>query len=232
MVNYELFKSILYSTDEGYIEDGDRLDIQLMDLLGNAPIVKMKSLFKKGDGFRYFVEHRCSVCGEIKTSILTKSKVFKALTEIKNHRDFVCDDCNIEAEERRKKQIELNRENDNKLKQQNTLRYIDTYLDHCNQWTKGVKTYDKLNELKKYVNYDEIADYIKGMDYHEFLETPYWKAISEYVKYRSKFHCIMCNKTENLNVHHRTYDIHGYELQNINSLVCLCKDCHEKFHNV
>lgn len=37
---------------------------------------------------------------------------------------------------------------------------------------------------------------------------------------------------ERLNVHHRNYDCHGKEHKHYKAdLICLCEDCHQKFHD-
>ena len=56
---------------------------------------------------------------------------------------------------------------------------------------------------------------------------PNWKAISAYLKItRCK-----CEKDIELQIHHKTYVHHGMEIFNLNDLICLCKECHIKFHN-
>lgn len=110
-------------------------------------------------------------------------------------------------------------------------KYIDDYLNPDSHWKNGVKNWDKIKDLstglgrKKY-----IEDYIKQMKYSDFLKTPYWSAIAERVKIRAKNSCQVCNSTENLNVHHRSYKNHGAELYHMEDLVCLCKKCHTKYH--
>lgn len=75
-----------------------------------------------------------------------------------------------------------------------------------------------------------LKDYICDMDYYDFLKTPYWKAIAEKVRYKADYKCQICNSSEGLNVHHRSYENHGDELHHMEDLICICKDCHEKHH--
>ena len=102
-------------------------------------------------------------------------------------------------------------------------------------WKDGVSVYDKLKEIGyrcwRGINWDEVEEHICNMDYYDFLNTPYWKAISEYVKVKNHYKCEICGKTGVLHVHHPTYEFHGRELQNINKLKCLCDSCHKIFHN-
>ena len=76
---------------------------------------------------------------------------------------------------------------------------------------------------------DVIAEHIKSMNYKEFLKTPYWKYISAARKTLS-YGCEICGSQERLEVHHPTYEWHGYELQHYRELTVLCHDCHEIYH--
>ena len=147
-------------------------------------------------------------------------------------RKFLCANC---KEAIRKRNLERSKERQVdliKIRKENTEVYIKRYLDPSNSWKKGVKTYQKINDLKElYINQKEVEEYIKDMDYYDFLETPYWKAIAEYIRKRADYKCQLCNSTENLNVHHRTYEHHGDELNNLRDLICICEDCHYKFHD-
>lgn len=68
--------------------------------------------------------------------------------------------------------------------------------------------------------------------YSEFLKTKYWKIISTYLRYTiNKCEFQYSHDNTHLNIHHRTYDILGKELQSLSDLVCLCEECHSKFHN-
>lgn len=69
------------------------------------------------------------------------------------------------------------------------------------------------------------------MDYHDFLETPYWKTISEKVKIKANYRCQLCNSNIGLNTHHRCYDNHGDELHHMKDLICVCEECHNNHHN-
>ena len=114
-----------------------------------------------------------------------------------------------------------------------TKKYIEVYLDPQNKWNKESKNRQKMDQIRiGYEDVDEIANHIKSLDYYDFLETPYWKAIAEYTKLKASFRCKICNCNHSLATHHRTYENHGYELQKMDDLVVLCKDCHEKFHDI
>jgi hypothetical protein len=90
--------------------------------------------------------------------------------------------------------------------------------------------YERISHMELWHS-DNIAEYIKAMEYKEFLQTPYWKDISDYKKKMANNRCQLCNKKGVLHTHHRTYSIHGYEINNLDDLIVLCEDCHKKFHN-
>ncbi len=67
------------------------------------------------------------------------------------------------------------------------------------------------------------------MSYSEYLQSPGWKARRQKALKFANFRCQVCNSTEDLNVHHRTYERLGHE--HMGDLITLCKNCHEIFHN-
>ena len=175
------------------------------------------------------MERICRRCNNIFIKTYPFSQVSEIITGFyKENKRFLCANCEKIEKEMQKNLLK----NKNKTIKENTKEYIDSYLNPDRQWLPGVKTYQKINSLCLYnVDYNEIENYINSMDYNNFLQTPYWKAISEKVKKRAKWMCEMCGKnTSCLNVHHPDYSFHGQELQNIDRLKCLCTDCHEKFH--
>jgi YgiT-type zinc finger domain-containing protein len=73
-----------------------------------------------------------------------------------------------------------------------------------------------------------IQRHFKSMKYSDFLKTPYWKCIASALKDRSP-KCHLCGSSENLVVHHLTYTHHGRELDHLEDLVVVCKECHEGY---
>jgi len=67
-------------------------------------------------------------------------------------------------------------------------------------------------------------------EYREYLKTDYWKKVSLEVKARANFRCQVCNSPNQLNAHHRTYANKGNELEHLDDLTCLCKQCHSLYH--
>jgi hypothetical protein len=69
---------------------------------------------------------------------------------------------------------------------------------------------------------------LRSMPYLEFLSTPYWLAVSEYVKSLRPW-CALCVDPLSgpLEVHHRTYAHRGGEWQYLDDLTVLCHECHD-----
>ncbi len=78
---------------------------------------------------------------------------------------------------------------------------------------------------------DIVLNELSAMIYKDFLETTYWKVISEWKKEQFDYKCQLCNSSKNLNTHHRSYKKRGYEFHDSSDLTVLCKKCHSKFHN-
>lgn len=199
---------------------------------------EIKRLFEPTNGETFSVEYTCIKCGNISIDFFTKTKLFDYIhmrlgRELYGNRDFMCEKCKIE-----KKEIiyyeELKRKEDkaeNFLK--NTDYYIENYLSPDRVWKEGVTLWQKFNYIKNInADFDRIAEYIKNMNYKDFLQTLYWKTIAEKKRSEAKYKCQLCGKSGFLAVHHRTYSTHGYEHQNMNDLIVLCNDCHEKFHDI
>ena len=67
--------------------------------------------------------------------------------------------------------------------------------------------------------------------YERYIKSSKWRNIRQRVMARDGQRCKMCNSTENLQVHHLTYE-HLYKEENyLYDLVTLCKKCHEKETN-
>jgi hypothetical protein len=68
-------------------------------------------------------------------------------------------------------------------------------------------------------------------EYHEYLKTDTWFEKKQRVLKRDSYRCRLCNSPNRLNVHHRCYpEVFGEEQDD--DLLTLCKNCHEKFHEV
>lgn len=65
-------------------------------------------------------------------------------------------------------------------------------------------------------------------EYQEYLRSPKWQATREQALARAGYRCQVCNRSDQLQVHHRTYANLGNELPN--DLTVLCDPCHDRFH--
>lgn len=237
MVNYNLFKNFLETEENGYIEPGDFLDKRILELFAKSNQQKVRRLFKHCidcSGKKYICEIVCNGCGETFNMPFSKTDLFTMFSYIRKGRPqhFYCEKCTNAQKEYERRIAEEKRKHDAEEIDSNTDEYIAKYLSPDKHWKEGIKTYQKIHCLHGYnVDKRRITDYIRQMDYYDFLETPYWKAISEKVKYKAGFRCQICNKEGALVTHHRTYEHHGDELNHMEDLICLCKECHEKYHN-
>jgi hypothetical protein len=68
------------------------------------------------------------------------------------------------------------------------------------------------------------------LEYQEYLQTPYWKKASDEVKRRAGYRCQVCNSDKALETHHRSYEHRGNEMEHLEDLICLCHECHDRFH--
>jgi len=66
--------------------------------------------------------------------------------------------------------------------------------------------------------------------YDAYLETDHWKNISHLVKQSAGFSCVACNRTRDLQVHHRHYFNLGNESPS-DTLTCFCGSCHKGVHS-
>ncbi len=70
---------------------------------------------------------------------------------------------------------------------------------------------------------------LRAMPYKEYLQTPHWKRKREDKLRTVGRRCQVCNHgPHNLDVHHRTYERLGEELDQ--DLTFLCRACHTNFH--
>lgn len=204
-------------------------NIQELRDLNEINKTDFKSIFKgNACGLKYILEIECDKCIEIKEKKVSKTDLMDHI--LKFHYG-TCESCKEEAS----KKIQL--ENDTSLERTgNTVSFIVDFLDPDLSWREGLKIWERMNSLKnnsRWTHWDEIIEHIKGMNYRDFLQTPYWKAIASDQRKKSGFKCQLCNSEGNLNVHHRTYESLGDELyQGSKNLIVLCRGCHAKHHDI
>lgn len=66
------------------------------------------------------------------------------------------------------------------------------------------------------------------MRYAEYIRSDRWRATREWALERAGHRCQVCNGTERLQVHHRTYENLGAERPG--DVIVLCDSCHELYH--
>jgi 5-methylcytosine-specific restriction endonuclease McrA len=71
----------------------------------------------------------------------------------------------------------------------------------------------------------------KNLPYQEFLLSPYWQIVRAKVLERDKNTCQECGSTRRVVPHHYHYAYKGRELEHLDCLITLCKDCHTKKHS-
>lgn len=120
------------------------------------------------------------------------------------------------------------------MKAKSTAEYIKTYLTPSAKsvWMPWVGLHHKVKEVIYFhypVNHDLICESILGLDYGDFLKTPYWAVISEHCLELAGNRCQVCGAEHDLNVHHKTFSRHGCEhLPCVlkEDLIVLCGRCH------
>lgn len=95
--------------------------------------------------------------------------------------------------------------------------------------TNGANPFRIFERLPK-INKEILAQKLKQLTYDQFLQTAYWFGVASKAKSLAGMRCQICNGANDLNVHHRTYDTHGYEHLFMNDLVVLDNNCHGLFH--
>lgn len=67
------------------------------------------------------------------------------------------------------------------------------------------------------------------LSHQNFCDSRYWKLVTNEVK-RLRIVCERCGATDNLLVHHKTYENKGNEHLHLDDLTLLCKHCHRHEH--
>lgn len=174
----------------------------------------------------YKVEFKCKNCGKSIYKIISKSEL---KNWINSECEYICPNCEPKPKEEDTRTPEEKEE-------AKTLFFINMLCNPNMSWEKDkIKPSETYNQLWSYyfgANKFKIANYLQKLPYKQFLSTPYWTAIAAKKKIKAHYCCKVCNSQKLLNVHHKTYEHHGCELDNMNDLIVLCSDCHKKFHNI
>jgi len=175
------------------------------------------------DGVGEFVGNcECDHCHNTYKIRLNRDKVGRFFLE-----EVVCDSCwEIIAKERAEYLLSMSHHimsfcefSEHFLKENNAGKNI------------GIKHF---NSMLLYYTPDmakDVCKKIREMNYKDFLTTLYWKIISYKIKHDAGFRCAVCNSNQRFEAHHRTYSIHGKEIENLRDITCLCNNSHSKHHN-
>ncbi len=78
---------------------------------------------------------------------------------------------------------------------------------------------------------DDFAADLRALPYQKFLESEYWSVIRAVAVSRCHGKCQLCSSRGLLHTHHKTYENRGREYAHMDDLICLCRACHQKFHD-
>lgn len=176
---------------------------------------------------QYELNINCPKCKDKIKEYVSKTQLF----DIAYSNKFECSNC----KEIKRKQDELKSQKRQSTIRERTENFINNFLNpersFFEETSKSQYFYIIQNVL---INCDRnaIFQYAAKMPYYDFLETPYWAAVRYKVMQKSDFKCSLCNQNGKLAVHHRSYENRGYEIQNQKDLICLCDNCHKKFHDI
>lgn len=240
-IDIEFLEKILKS--EPPIDPGESISVEFFRRIGMIyDTSKVSALFKtfprEQRGVHFQCELWCQVCSTTFVRPLTKTKLLEALSQYKNpdrtgwrNKPVMCDPCTATADAEKAAQQSEASEKRAQAVEDRTGWFINTFLDTGKAWTTENKYWFRvLQEGFQWTDEGAVSAHICEMSYGDFLRTPYWLAIVQQMKYRAKFRCKLCGSSGLLNVHHRSYENHGRELQKQDDLIVLCQPCHQKFH--
>jgi len=75
----------------------------------------------------------------------------------------------------------------------------------------------------------QLASQLWNGNYQLYLKSPEWKTIRKRKLAEAGYSCQLCNSSENLQIHHRTYE--RIFMEDMRDLTVLCENCHHKFHS-
>lgn len=112
-------------------------------------------------------------------------------------------------------------------------RLIDYYIEH--KQPVAAELYEALNEDCYLVARPLVFEPLKPPEnvrvkYEEYIRSPEWHEKAAAIKKKFGGRCQACNSNVKVQVHHRTYERLGHELDT--DLTVLCEHCHKLFHGI
>lgn len=220
---------------------------KLRILLKKYGITNFKKTFCTQDDIKrtpFIVQCKCRKCGEIFTkevSTINLISIIKQESFIFDDMYYLCDMCYLE----KTKQESIERKKREEKKKQEELEntkyviefFFDFLLNPNYSWKKSCNYKNRIDDCKysssiakEELGQDYISDFINELGYSNYLKTPYWKTLSQHIKYKNNYKCSLCGCNENLVAHHNTYEHIGNEFEHLEDVVCICQNCHEKYH--
>lgn len=105
------------------------------------------------------------------------------------------------------------------------------YCSMCGKWLK-FETSPKFSRARKrtQIRKQNKEKRLNRNKYIAYLKSNKWKHIRQLVAKRDDYKCQSCGKNvkNGFEIHHRNYKHLFHEEEDLNSLICLCKNCHER----
>jgi 5-methylcytosine-specific restriction endonuclease McrA len=111
-----------------------------------------------------------------------------------------------------------------------SLEFQQYELAYGEEWAYHLARQDIIEErlYNQRLAYERRQHELRTMPYRLYLQTPEWAERAERARARAGYCCWLCNASVPLQVHHRTYERRGAELDS--DLIALCPTCHGLFH--
>ena len=139
--------------------------------------------------------------------------------------DVECRDCGRSVMVKAKKYIEIDRLLNNRICNRKLVLCSDCVARRRSGDSASKCVAKELAEQRQ----KEIA-VLRLLPYSEYLKTDHWQYTRKRALIIAGYVCHLCNSKDRLQVHHKTYERRGCELQE--DLVVLCERCHRKFHGI
>ncbi len=68
----------------------------------------------------------------------------------------------------------------------------------------------------------------RTLSYDDYLRSDHWREVRRRCLWRWDYRCAVCNSSQFVDVHHRTYERLGAERET--DVIALCRRCHDLYH--